>query len=109
MKIRGKHVIAIGIAAASPLSCTWVHLTEEGRAVRVLRAEETPGCERLGAVKTNTTDRVIIFARSDRKIREELEALARNEAGEMGGDAIAASGSASGGRQSFDVYRCAPR
>jgi len=103
------HAIIACIAAACLFGCTWVSLTDEGRGVQVLRAGETAGCERIGTVNANTTDRVIIFARSERKIHEELETLARNGASELGGDAIAPSDRASGGRQSFDVYRCAPR
>ncbi len=86
--------------------CTWVSVTEEGKDVRVLQANATAGCEKIGNVSAKTTDHVTIFARSDRKIQEELESLARNEATELGGNAIAPVGGPVDGRQSFDVYRC---
>lgn len=109
MKLSRSNAIISGAIALSVFCCTWVPLTDEGRNVRVLRAGETAGCEKVGVITTKTADRVTIFARSDRKVREELEALARNEAGESGGDAIAPSNAASGGRQSFDVFRCQNR
>jgi hypothetical protein len=90
-------------------SCTWVSVTEEGQNVRVLRASEITGCEKIGSVGAKTTDHVTIFARSERKIRQELESLARNEATELGGDAVVPIGTQKDGRQSFDVYRCQPR
>jgi hypothetical protein len=84
-------------------------VTEEGQNVRVLRADAVARCEKLGNVSAKTTDHITIFARSDQKIRKELEALARNEATDLGGDAIVPIGTETGGRQSFDVYRCQPR
>jgi hypothetical protein len=86
--------------------CTWVSVTEEAQNVRVLQANATAGCQKIGNVSAKTTDHVTIFARSDRKIQTELESLARNEATELGGDAIAPVGTVKDGRQSFDVYRC---
>jgi hypothetical protein len=105
---RAKTLVVCAIAL-SMFCCTWVSVTEEGQNVRVLRADAVARCEKIGNVSAKTTDRVTIFARSDRKIQEELESLARNEATELGGDAIVPIGTETKGRQSFDVYRCQPR
>ena len=97
----------VKVAIVAPmLGCTWVPLSSEGRNVRMLASSEAADCERIGEASARTTDRVVIFARTDRKVREELESLARNEAAELGGNAIAPIGTATNGRQSFDVYRC---
>ncbi|MBW2541580.1 MAG: DUF4156 domain-containing protein [Deltaproteobacteria bacterium] len=109
MKHVGTEVIIITAIALSFFGCAWVSVTDEGQAVRVLQPGTATGCEKIGNVTANTTDHVTIFARSDRKIQQELESLARNEATELGGDAIVPVGSAKEGRQSFDVYRCRPR
>ena len=87
------------------LGCTWVPLTSEGENVRVVQASAVANCRKVGKITTKTSDR-IIFARSDRKIREELESLARNEAVDMDGDAVVPIGAITDGRQSFEVYRC---
>ena len=88
------------------LACNWVPLTSEGEKIRVLQAGAVSDCQKVGTVTSKTSDRIIIFARSDRKIREELESLSRNEAVGLNGDAIVPIGTESGGRQSFEVYRC---
>ena len=89
------------------LGCTWVPLTSEGEKVRVLQASAVTDCQKVGKVSSKTSDRILIFARTDRKIREELESLARNEAVDLNGDAIVPIGTEANGRQSFEVYRCA--
>jgi hypothetical protein len=88
------------------LACNWVPLTIEGEDVRVLQADAVTDCQRVGSVTSKTSDRIIIFARSDRKILEELESLSRNEAVGLNGNAIVPIGTESDGRQSFEVYRC---
>ena len=87
-------------------ACTWVPLTNEGQGVRILSQSEVVDCEKIGETKARTSDRVVIFSRTDRKVREELDSLARNEAADLGGDTIVRIGTATNGRQSFGVYRC---
>lgn len=99
----------VALAAALLGGCTWVPLTSEGESVRLVDDAETAGCEEIGRTHARTTDHVWIFARSRDKVRDELVALARNEAAKMGGDTIAARGSASEGEQNFGVYRCVSR
>ncbi len=96
----------IALAIGATLACTWVPLTKEGENVRILRSTEVTQCKKLGTGSSKTTDRVIVFARTERKVREELEALARNEAAELGGDSVVPIGTPAGGRQSFEIYRC---
>jgi len=96
-------VLAILVPA---LGCTWVPLTSEGESVRVLQASEVTDCQKVGKVTSKTSDRIMIFARTDRKVREELESLSRNEAVDMNGDAIVPIGTITDGRQTFEVYRC---
>lgn len=98
-------IVVLAIAVLT-LACTWAPLTPEGRSVRVLRASEVTGCLKVGKATAQTREQVVNFARSDRKVREELESLGRNEGAELGGDAIVPVGNPAGGRQSFDVYRC---
>jgi hypothetical protein len=94
-------------AGVLALACTWVKLTPGGEAVRVAKEDQVGGCETKGRTHAQTTDRVVVFARSAAKIQAELESLARNEAALMGGDAIVPAGPIERGRQTFDVYLCA--
>jgi hypothetical protein len=88
------------------LGCTWVPLTSEGEKVRVLQEGAVTDCQKVGKVTSKTSDRIWIFARTDRKVREELESLSRNEAVDLNGDAIVPIGAVTEGRQTFEVYRC---
>lgn len=101
-------VIMCAIAAIAP-GCTWVPLSDEGAKVRILRADTAGDCQKISTISSKTADRVIFFARSERKMREELESLARNEAADSGGNAILPIGTMANGRQSFDIYRCQDR
>ncbi|MEM7413167.1 MAG: DUF4156 domain-containing protein [Myxococcota bacterium] len=87
-------------------ACTWVPLTDGGGGVRLAQTADVSECTQLGATHAKTSDRVWIFARSLETVDDELEALARNEAAEMGATAIVPQGPSAGGRRSFDVYRC---
>lgn len=100
------NVLIMSATLASMFACTWVPLTNEGQGVRILKESEVVDCEKIGKTRATTADRVVIFARTDRKVREELDALARNEAADMGGNTIVRIGTVSDGRQSFAVYRC---
>jgi hypothetical protein len=88
------------------LSCTWVPLTTEGGNIRIIQASAAADCEKISTVSAQTADRVGIFARSDRKVREELESLARNEAAVKDGNAIVPIETMTNGKQSFVIYRC---
>jgi hypothetical protein len=99
--------LAAIVCAAAIAGCTWVKLTAPGEGVHVGTMAEVASCERLGATHAKTSTKVGFFSRSTKKIDEEIETLARNEASDMGGDTIVAQGPTSTeGRRSFDVYRC---
>jgi hypothetical protein len=103
----GSTARAFALCLAATLgACTWVRLTEQGKGVRMVQASEAESCRKIGYATAQTTDRFAIFARTDRKIDEEIGFLARNEAAKMGGNAIVPSGARSDGRQAFEVYRC---
>jgi hypothetical protein len=87
--------------------CTWVKLTPEGESVRVGTMAQVARCEKLGATHAKTSTKVGIFSRGPKKIDEEIEYLARNEAAEMGANTIVPQGpTSSEGRRSYDVFRC---
>ena len=102
--------LRIALIASTALfgaACAWVDLTPAGESVRVGTMAQAMHCEKLGATHAKTSTTVGIFSRSAKKIDEELEFLARNEAAEMGGNTIVAQGpTSSEGRRSYDVFRC---
>jgi hypothetical protein len=98
-------VVWIAAISAIGWACTWAPLQPSGAPVAVLGAEGD-GCEALGTTTARTTARLWLFSRNPTKVRAELETLARNEAGAMGGDAIIAAGAQGDGEQRFRVLRC---
>lgn len=96
-----------GLLVAAMLSaCTWVKLTPSGEKVRVLSATEVSSCKKLGKTRAMLKDTIAGIKRSEEKVRNELETLARNSAAEMNGDTIVPASEIEEGKQVFDVYRC---
>ncbi len=87
-------------------ACTWVPLTEEGGKVRVADAALVADCKSLGTTTGRTTVTVGPMARDEDKIAREIEALARNEAATMGGNAIVPTGPVDWDHRSYAVYHC---
>ena len=101
-----RNILLSTIAAVSLNACTWVQLTSAGEQVEVRSETQVANCERVGRASSTTMDRLILVDRSSQRQQEELFTLARNEAANMGGNAIVATNNVSNGRQQFDVYRC---
>jgi hypothetical protein len=86
--------------------CAWVKLTPEGEQVRVLGSGQVSACKKIGKTTVSVLAKVGFASRSEKLVREELETLARNSAGNMGGDSIVPISGIEEGEQSFDVYKC---
>lgn len=101
--------ILIGCALAllvTLVGCTHVSLEPNGRSVRRLGAQESPTCERVGTTNVQVLSKILFVGRSETKMADELTILARNAAGNMGGNAVIAEGGIQGGKQTFGVFRC---
>ncbi|MDD9890009.1 MAG: DUF4156 domain-containing protein [Gammaproteobacteria bacterium] len=85
---------------------SWVQVTNEGEGVRLGSSAEVANCQRLGRAQAQTLSRVVVVERGGERLQEELTRLARNEAGDMGGNVIVPESVIDEGRQSFGVYRC---
>lgn len=104
---RGWKALTGAALLASLAACSFVDLKPQGEKVRVLAPQEVGRCRLLGRVTANTTATLVGFiARGKSTVQEEIHRLARNNAGEMGGDTIVATGPVVDGEQKFNVYRC---
>lgn len=99
-------VILTLLAFMTLAACSWVKLTPQGEKVRVLSAQEVTNCKLLGKTTANVADKVVGMERKDHIVQENLEMLARNAAGEMGGDSVVPASGIMDGKQTFDVYKC---
>lgn len=98
---------ALLIASGMTLcACTWVKLTPGGEKVRVLSAAEVSSCKKLGKTTTTLKDKIAGVSRGEKKVKQEMEALARNTAADMGGDTVVPVSEITDGRQTFEVYKC---
>ena len=94
------------LCSASLAGCTWVKNAPNAQAVRIVPADRIMGCRLLSKVTTYTADNIAVIKRSAKKVQEELDALAKNEAAERGADSIVRTSKVIEGKQSFDLYRC---
>lgn len=91
---------------AAQAACTWVKPTNGGDAVRVAYDGNVTGCRDAGAISVSVTDKVGFYHRSDLKVRDELETLARNQAADMPADTIKPTSEPRDGGQNFEAYVC---
>jgi len=97
--------LLIGVAVL-PAACTWVNPSPSGDSVRVAYDGNVSGCRDAGTVGVSVTDKVAFYHRSELKVRDELETLARNEAATLPADTIKALDEPKDGAQHFRAYVC---
>lgn len=86
-------------------ACTWVHMAPGASAVKVVNAAPG-GCTSRGEVEVSVKDSIAFYERNDRKVRDELETLARNEAPGLGADTVQPLDGAEDGTQRFAAWKC---
>ena len=87
--------------------CSFVQLSDGGRGVIQAGAGDVANCQAVGVVSATTQSRVVL-ERGTEKIAEELIVLARNQAADLGANAVVPIGPVDNGAQSFRAYRCDP-
>jgi hypothetical protein len=97
---------AFATTALALSACTWVKPTYSGGAVRVAYDGNVAGCRDAGSVSVSVTDKIAFYHRSELKVRDELETLARNQAAGIPADTIKATSEPQNGSQNFEAYVC---
>ena len=88
-------------------SCSFVEMAPGADDVRVVGEGQVPaGCVKRGEVEVSVKDKVGFYERSELKVKDELEVLARNEAPGLDADTIQAKGPPVDGAQRFLAFRC---
>lgn len=98
----------VALSAAVTLlapACTWVHMAPDATDVRVVEAAPA-GCESRGEIEVSVKESVAFYERNPRKVRDELETLARNEAPGIQADTVQALDPPDDGTQRFAAFRC---
>ena len=92
--------------AFSLTACTFVPIQPGGQAIRVAAAGQALTCEKRGEIGVSVKDRLGPLDRSELKVRDELEVLARNEAPSLGADTVQPLNDPLDGEQRWAAYRC---
>ena len=101
-----RRAIAVLSVAVLAGGCTWVKLDDAAQNVRVAYDGNVSGCRELGEIGVSVKDKVGFYERSEIKVRDELESLARNEAVGMHADTIKPVDEPHNGEQRFAAYAC---
>ncbi|MDA1369986.1 MAG: DUF4156 domain-containing protein [Proteobacteria bacterium] len=101
--------LPVAVIACTLSACTWVQVTPEGESVQLAETSEIRNCRRVGSTQAQTLSRVLIISRGGERLQAELADLARNQAGDMGGNTIVPESVIDAGKQSFGVYSCPSR
>ncbi len=96
------------VALTLATSCTWVHMAPGASAVRVVEGPPA-GCENRGEIEVSVRHNLAFYDRNQRKVRDELETLARNEAPGINADTVQPLGPPSNGSQRYAAWRCGGR
>ena len=102
-RLSSQCALALTITVLS--GCSFVQLTDGGSAVIQAASPDVQQCRDIGVVNATTRSKVVV-SRGSGKVQEELIVLARNQAAELGANAIVPIGEPQAGRQSFRAYAC---
>ena len=105
MRLRPLPMLPLLAATLALGACTWVPIAPSAQGVRVLREAPT-GCEKVGEIEVEVTDKVMLYQRNPLRVAEELETLARNQAAGIAATDIHPLAAAQDGRQRFAAWRC---
>lgn len=105
MQIRISILFLSALLALLP-ACTWVKLSPTGEQVRVAGSSEVAKCKKIGATNVSLLAKIAGFPRDEKKVKQELETLARNNAADINGDTIVATSKVKDGKQTFAVLQC---
>src|SRR5512141_1568509 len=99
-------LVAIAATLAVLPACTWVKPTVSAENVRVAYDGNVSGCRDAGMISVSVAAKVAFYHRSELKVRDELETLARNQAAGIPADTIKAIDEPKDGAQNFHAYVC---
>jgi hypothetical protein len=107
VQIRLASIASAAVVLTAALgACTWVKPTTGGTAVHVVYEGKVTGCRDAGSISVSVADKIAFYHRSELKVRDELELLARNQAASIPADTIQATSEPQDGAQTFAAYVC---
>lgn len=100
-------LIAAATATLATHGCTWVEPDAGGSGVKVAYSSGAiANCVRLGEITVSVKASVAGIDRSETKVRDELESLARNEGATMNATHVYPVAEPLAGSQKFEAFDC---
>lgn len=99
-------IVALAGLAVAVAGCSWVETRPGAERIVIAEPDQVVDCTRQGTTRASVRDRVAGVQRKPGKVAEEIEALARTSAMEMGGDTLVPIGPVRDGAREFIVYKC---
>jgi hypothetical protein len=84
----------------------WIEVKPQARDVAILEPAQTASCQYLGKTEAAVLNEAGFLPRNPQAINADLVNIARNDAAQMGGDAVAPLSERDRGHQTFGIYRC---
>ena len=103
-----RYVAVISLLAVSA-ACTWVKPKDGAEGVALVKPGLVSGCTKAGSVNVSTAKTVAGLRRKQDTVRDELLALAKNEALSLGADTLVSLTEIDAGKQTFEAYKCHTR
>ena len=101
-----KHAMTM-LLILSLAACSWgIKLDSAGRDVRVAWNDDVSGCRLVGAITVSVLAKVGPVGRSGLKVSDELEVMARNQAGSLNADTVKPVDQPRNGEQNWNAYVC---
>ena len=97
--------LALTAMTVAASGCQFVQVTDKGANVKQATSADVANCREVGEVNATTRARVLV-KRGDVRVRQELIDLARNQAAELGANAIVPVAPHEDGKQTFRAYSC---
>ncbi|HEY0180400.1 MAG TPA: DUF4156 domain-containing protein [Dokdonella sp.] len=102
-----KRWITAAAVAVALGACSWgIRLDSGGEKVRAAWTGDVAGCKDMGRITVSVLDHVGPVGRSDLKVGDELEVMARNEAASLGADTVQPVGEPHDGEQTWNAFHC---
>ena len=98
-------LVALLTLATTLVGCTVVKVSEAGKRINMVGANDVYNCQRIGSVNTSVLDNILFIPRSEQKIRRDLDRLARDQAVLMKADTLVRV-SIVGGLGNYVAYDC---
>jgi hypothetical protein len=97
--------LMIAVAALALAGCTMVKVSEAGKRVNMVTADQVFNCTKIGTVSTTVLDNIVGIPRNEQKVQAELDRLARDQAVLLKANTLVRD-SIRDGLGSYTAYNC---